>query len=76
MGYACRMSKTVAELRNQAAALSEDVAALRARVVRAVSDWKPGEPVPFEISNAFDRLLRTSAELHDALEDLAARDGK
>lgn len=68
--------KTHAELRDTVASLNEDVAVLRARVVQMISDRKPGDPVPFEISNAFDRLLRYGSDLHDALDELAEREGR
>ena len=68
--------KTAAELRYQAAELTEVIQVLQKRVNEFITTRKAGDPLPLEITIVFARLLRSSSELHDALDDLAAIEGR
>ena len=68
--------KTALELRNQAAELTGDINVLQKRVNEFITTRKAGDPVPFEVTDIFARLLHSSSELHDALDDLEAIEGR
>ena len=63
---------TLNELHAERDRLKMQAVELRAILVRTISDWVPGKPVPRGIHAALKRLVRTGEDLRDVEEAISA----
>ena len=65
------MSKTdTEELRAKIEKRKATTLFLRDVVVRGLTNWVPGEPIPLEVVDAYEKLLEKASEMQEAEEVL------